>query len=156
LKVLIVENALAKRMKITKAVSGFNCEIESALHFHRAQEMLSQQKFDWVVSNLDLSQSSLTKDHDAATIYFLETWHKQWLLSQVPNDVQTSPVARLFLITNDAAAWSQKLHKLFTSKIEVPIIQDPIDPNTLRHAILTRSTSIHFSTQLEIWPKRAA
>lgn len=128
IKVLIVENNLSRRVAITRAIHGLNTKIQSALHFERAVELVQKQEYDWIVSQMSLTGGAPTT-FDGIQLYSLARKVCSQstgfvLLADTPSEVSKH--------------WLQVMNNQITQALPMPnIIQNPIDPTALRHALLT-------------------
>lgn len=130
INVLLVEDQLSKRLRITEAFHDLPVTIESALNFARARDLLNLKKFDWVIAELKVKYTDGESDG-------LQLWN-------ISKHLQ--PDSLFVLLTDDP--FSLTSEHMMNRIVMPPVLRSPVDPGTLRHMLISRNQ--------DIWTKRAA
>ncbi len=106
-KVLLIEDVLAERMRVMNVLRGFDVEIESAVTFERARDLVAKRKYDLIISELLLSNCPEFQGDGIQFWHFVQNVHPDHGLLLVADDSMRNTI-ELFLKDQELPAMISK------------------------------------------------
>jgi DNA-binding NtrC family response regulator len=118
IKVLLIEDHLGERLNLIRVLSQYGAEVESAVTFSRARDLVSQRTYDLVICELLLSHCPELQGDGIQFWNFFQRLH---------------PSVPIFLIADEMTRITTEM--LMHGSMKPPILNKPVNAAALKHII---------------------
>ena|GEM_PF-3030638 len=118
MKVLLIEDQLGHRLSLMKVLSRFKAEIDSAVTFGRARDLVALKVYDLVISELLLSHCPEIQGDGMQFWYYFQALH---------------PSVPIFLIADEVTRMTTEM--FLHGSMKPPILNKPVNEAALKHLI---------------------
>jgi DNA-binding NtrC family response regulator len=118
LKVLLIEDHLGERLNLIRVLNEYGAEVDTALTFSRARDLIVKRVYDLVISELLMSHCPELQGDGIQFWNFFQKIH---------------PSVPLFLIADEMTRMNTEM--LMHGSMKPPILNKPVNGESLKHVI---------------------
>lgn len=118
LKVLLIEDHLGERLSLIRVLNHYDMEIESAVTFARARDLVSQKTYDLVIAEMLLSNCPELQGDGIQFWHYFQGLH---------------PAVPIFLLADEMTRITTEM--LMHGSMKPPILNKPVCEASLKHII---------------------